>query len=42
MEHRREGQGDGYAKRMRELLGYFNRHLAAGDRLVGVPEEPER
>jgi hypothetical protein len=41
MEHRREGEGDGYAIWMRELLGYLNRRLAAGDPLVGVPEEPE-
>ena len=41
MQHRSPVQGQGETKGVRELLGQGQRCLAAGHRLVGVPEEPE-
>ena len=41
MQHGSPVQGDGQTQGVGELLGQGQRRLAAGHRLVGVPEEPE-
>ena len=41
MQHGSPVQGLGQTKGVGELLGQGQRRLAAGHRLVGVPEEPE-
>jgi hypothetical protein len=41
MQDGRQIQSDGQRQGVGKLLGQGQRRLAAGDRLVGVPEEPE-